>query len=172
MASVLHLKSTNKYEAVGGENETFLESPLKFKDQRQKVAFPSPRHQLIPKKLFPTQEMTASHNEVTPTRPCKRDHKMAPNLLTAQGFLAHSSQSHSLAYSEFPSTATFTDLNVNHTPCHADPFPSNERGGLDNNEDSAGFLKNGVSEILFSPKELASAKGITKARAGEAALDE
>ncbi|KAJ1114545.1 hypothetical protein NDU88_002780 [Pleurodeles waltl] len=38
--------------------------------------------------------------------------------------------------------------------------------------DSAGFLLNGVSEILFSPKELASAKGITKARAGEAALDE
>ncbi|KAJ1201876.1 hypothetical protein NDU88_005680 [Pleurodeles waltl] len=79
---------------------------------------------------------------------------------------------HSLAYSEFPSTATFTDVNVNHTPCHADPFPSNERGGLDDNEDSAGFLLNGVSEILFSPKELASAKGITKARAGEAALDE
>ncbi|KAJ1106088.1 hypothetical protein NDU88_003491 [Pleurodeles waltl] len=136
MASVLHLKSTNKYEAVGGENETFLESPLKFKDQRQKLAFPSPRHQLIPKKLLPTQEMTASHNEVTPTRPCKRDHKMAPNLLTPQGFLAHSSQSHSLAYSEFPSTAAFTDVNVNHTPCHADPFPSNERGGLDDNEES------------------------------------
>ncbi|KAJ1193930.1 hypothetical protein NDU88_003225 [Pleurodeles waltl] len=38
--------------------------------------------------------------------------------------------------------------------------------------DSAGFLLNGVSEILFPPKELASAKGITKARAGEAALDE
>ncbi|KAJ1130573.1 hypothetical protein NDU88_008924 [Pleurodeles waltl] len=131
MASVLHPKSTNKYEAVGGENETFLESPLKFKDQRQKLAFPSPRHQLKPKKLFPTQEMTVSHNEVTPTRPCKRDHKIAPNLLTPQGFLAHSSQSHSLAYSEFPSTATFTDVNVNHTPCHADPFPSNERGGLD-----------------------------------------
>ncbi|KAJ1117069.1 hypothetical protein NDU88_005269 [Pleurodeles waltl] len=206
MASVLHPKSTNKFEAVGGENETFLESPLKFKDQRQKLAFPSPRHQLIPKKLFPTQEMTASHNEVTPTRPCKRDHKMAPNLLTPQGFLAHSSQSHSLAYSEFPSTATFTDVNVNHTPCHADPFPSNERGGLDTDmqqlvkdsndplrfrnvlvpmrefhkvlegakaaRDSAGFVLNGVSEILFSPKELASAKGISKARAGEAALDE
>ncbi|KAJ1143274.1 hypothetical protein NDU88_009584 [Pleurodeles waltl] len=273
MVSVLHPKPTNKFEAVGGENETFLESPLKFKDQRQKLAFPSPRHQLIPKKLFPTQEMTASHNVVTPTRPCKRDHKMAPNLLTPQGFLAHSSQSHSLAYSEFPSTATFTDVNVNHTPCHADPFPSNERGGLgemvynslsiinqnesysvgpssclnevcvrlqaevnalqaenehlkaqgthhiqepqicsrtftvqktdmqqlvkDSNDpsrfrnvlvpkkelhkvleeakaarDSAGFLLNGVSEILFSPKELASAKGITKARAGEAALDE
>ncbi|KAJ1165401.1 hypothetical protein NDU88_005829 [Pleurodeles waltl] len=172
MTSVLHPKSTNKYEAVGGENETFLESPLKFKDQRQKLAFPSPRHQLIPKKLFPTQEMTASHNEVTPTRPCKRDHKMAPNLLTPQGFLAHSSQSHSLAYSEFPPTATFTDVNVNHTSCHADPFPSNKRGGLDDNEDSAGFLLNGVSEILFSPKELAYAKGITKAHAGEAALDE
>ncbi|KAJ1218572.1 hypothetical protein NDU88_006150 [Pleurodeles waltl] len=34
------------------------------------------------------------------------------------------------------------------------------------------FQSSGVSEILFSPKELASAKGITKARAGEAALDE
>ncbi|KAJ1125105.1 hypothetical protein NDU88_003543 [Pleurodeles waltl] len=39
-------------------------------------------------------------------------------------------------------------------------------------QDSAGFLLNGVSEILFSPKELASAKGITKARAGTTALDE
>ncbi|KAJ1142869.1 hypothetical protein NDU88_009182 [Pleurodeles waltl] len=38
--------------------------------------------------------------------------------------------------------------------------------------DSAGFLLNGVSEILFSLNELASAKGITKARAGAAALDE
>ncbi|KAJ1178368.1 hypothetical protein NDU88_003614 [Pleurodeles waltl] len=38
--------------------------------------------------------------------------------------------------------------------------------------DSAGFLLNGVSEIPFSPKELATAKGVTKARAGTAALDE
>ncbi|XP_069092826.1 uncharacterized protein [Pleurodeles waltl] len=38
--------------------------------------------------------------------------------------------------------------------------------------DSACFLLNGVSEILFSPKELAAAKGVTKARAGTAALDE
>ena len=38
--------------------------------------------------------------------------------------------------------------------------------------DSTGFLLNGVSEILFSPKELESAKDVTKARAGTAVLDE
>ncbi|XP_078518068.1 uncharacterized protein LOC144782551 [Lissotriton helveticus] len=38
--------------------------------------------------------------------------------------------------------------------------------------DNAGFLLNGISEILFSPNELASAKGVTKARAGTAVLDE
>ncbi|KAJ1207808.1 hypothetical protein NDU88_003198 [Pleurodeles waltl] len=38
--------------------------------------------------------------------------------------------------------------------------------------DNTCFLLNGVNEILFSPKELAAAKGVTKARAGTAALDE
>ncbi|XP_078519991.1 uncharacterized protein LOC144784814 isoform X2 [Lissotriton helveticus] len=37
---------------------------------------------------------------------------------------------------------------------------------------SAIFLLNGVSRIIFSPEELASAKGLTKARAGTAVLDE
>ncbi|XP_078541316.1 uncharacterized protein LOC144826645 [Lissotriton helveticus] len=38
--------------------------------------------------------------------------------------------------------------------------------------DNAGFLLNDISEIRFSPKELASAKGVTKAHAGTAILDE
>ncbi|XP_078520345.1 uncharacterized protein LOC144785137 [Lissotriton helveticus] len=38
--------------------------------------------------------------------------------------------------------------------------------------DSAGFFLNGISKILFSPKELETTKGVTKARAGTDVLDE
>ncbi|KAJ1141506.1 hypothetical protein NDU88_007836 [Pleurodeles waltl] len=211
MATVLHPKSASEYEAER-ENETVLETLLQFKDQGLKHAFSSPRHQFIPKQLFPMQELASSSNQVTPSRPCKRDHKMmihlAPKVSTKQNFMDHNSRSHSLASSEFPSflsAARVKEVDVNDTHHYADTF-SNESSAHDTDmqqlvkdsndpdlfrnvlvpkrelhklleeakaaRDSACFLLNGVSEILFSPKELAAAKGVTKARAGTAALDE
>ncbi|XP_069069069.1 uncharacterized protein [Pleurodeles waltl] len=140
MATVLHSKSTSEYEAER-ENETVLETPLQFKDQGLKHAFSSPRHQFIPKQLFPMQELGSSSNQVTPPRPCKRDHKMmihlAPKVSTKQNFMDHNSRSHSLTSSEFPSfpsAARVKEVDVNHTHHHADTF-SNESTAHDDIED-------------------------------------
>ncbi|XP_078503090.1 uncharacterized protein LOC144761708 [Lissotriton helveticus] len=135
MASVLHQKPTTKNYVSDRENELVFESPLKSKYQGQKHASLSPLHQLIPKKLFPTREQAVVSKEVTPTRPCKQDPKMMViHIVTPQDFVAHGSQSHSLAYCDFPSTATAVD--VNHTPCHDDPFASNKNFDQNDSEES------------------------------------
>ncbi|XP_078529029.1 uncharacterized protein LOC144806568 [Lissotriton helveticus] len=133
MASVLHPKSTTKYDGVEREKELVLESPLKAKYKGQKHASLSPPGQLKPKKLFPTQELAVSRSGVTPTRPCKQDPKMmvhfAQHSLTPHGFVANGSHSHTPAYSDFPPAVTPVD--VNRTPCQDDPFESN--GSCDHN---------------------------------------
>ncbi|KAJ1186840.1 hypothetical protein NDU88_003620 [Pleurodeles waltl] len=154
MATVLHPKSTSEYE-VERENETVLETPLQFKDQGLKHAFSFPRHQFIPKQLFPMQELAGSSNEVTPSQNDDTLGTKCFNKTDMQQLVKDAND-----------PDLFRNVLVPKRELHKLLEDAKAARG------SACFLLNGVSEILFSLKELAAAKGVTKAHAGTAALDE